>query len=636
MEPCRYQSIRDGGTIPERAGRAPAARGLVVSALFFFPRGGSAQVTRSLARALPAAGWQPTLAAGSLGQPGEPTHAASFFARTDVHALDYSPALELAEPLAAPVPFQPSYEDRPDAPDRVFAAVDDAAYERLAAAWIELLARAGAGAADLLHLHHLTPANEAAARGFPSLPVLGQLHGTELAMLRRIEAGAPPGWLYAQDWGRRLRAWARRCALLVVPPGAEADAALLLGLERAKLHGLPSGVELERFSRRPLAKDERLAFWRRWLVEQPRGWDESGRPGSIAYRDKELAPFRAGGPVFLYVGRYTAVKRLPLLISAHARAVERLGKPAPLVLVGGHPGEWEGEHPLATARRIGNRQVFLAGWRPHEELPQALNAADALVLPLRRRGLRARPRRGDGLRPTGDCLPGAWPGGDRCRRKDGLAHSARRRGGARRLAPRRRLRSGGAPGAWPTRSDRQPPIRLGGDRPSLRVPVRGAARLLSRAAACAGAARLSGAACAVQVDESLTDLAALPRISNSEAAVLAHLTDPLIVEPFDGLAERRQPVSAAVRDLRRIKDSLGLVSSQGDRVGGVLDQPELDRIGDSPSSYGPFGARFVCRLHPQVLRHQRRRPLVERVPLAGDLEHDLHSAEPISGMVGVL
>jgi glycosyltransferase involved in cell wall biosynthesis len=51
------------------------------------------------------------------------------------------------------------------------------------------------------------------------------------------------------------------------------------------------------------------------------------------------------------------------------------------VLVGGHPGEWEGEHPLATARRIGNRQVFLAGWRPHEQLPQALNAADALVLP---------------------------------------------------------------------------------------------------------------------------------------------------------------------------------------------------------------------------------------------------------------
>jgi glycosyltransferase involved in cell wall biosynthesis len=364
-----------------RGGRAPAARGLVVSALFFFPRGGSAQVARALARALPATGWRLTLAAGSLGRWGEPTHAASFFSGVDVHTLDYSPALERAEPLVAPVPFPPSYEDRPGAPDSVFAAVDDARYERLVAAWIDLLARAGAGSADVLHLHHLTPANEAAARAFPSVPVLGQLHGTELAMLRVIAAGAPPGWHYAQAWGRRLRAWARRCALLVVPPRAEADAALLLGLERARLRGLPSGVELEHFSPRPLAGKERLAFWRRWLVEQPRGWDRSGRPGSIAYADEELAPFRAGDTVFLYVGRYTAVKRLPLLISAHARAVARLGTPAPLVLVGGHPGEWEGEHPLATARRIGNGQAFLAGWRPHEQLPQALNAADALVLP---------------------------------------------------------------------------------------------------------------------------------------------------------------------------------------------------------------------------------------------------------------
>jgi glycosyltransferase involved in cell wall biosynthesis len=382
----RRTAHRGGGSVgPIDENRTVQERGdsrrRVLSALFFFPRGGSAQVVRSLARALPAAGWKPTLAAGSLGRRGEPTHAASFFAGIDVHPLDYSPALELAEPLAAPVPFPPSYEDRPGAPDRVFAAVDDAAYERLVAAWIDLLARAGAEMADVLHLHHLTPANEAAARCFPSVPVLAHLHGTELALLRAIEAGAPSGWRYAQSWARRLRAWARGATLLVVPPGAEADAARLLGLERAKLRGLPSGVELDRFSPRPLAGEERLAFWRRWLVERPRGWDESGRPGSVAYTDEELAPFRAGGPIFIYVGRYTAVKRLPLLISAHARALEQLGKPAPLVLVGGHPGEWEGEHPLATARRIRNRQVFLAGWRSHEELPQALNAADALVLP---------------------------------------------------------------------------------------------------------------------------------------------------------------------------------------------------------------------------------------------------------------
>ena len=99
-----------------------AAAGRVVSGLFFFPRGGSAQVARALARALPGAGWQVQLAAGSLGRPGELTNAGSFFAGIDVEPLDYSPALELADPLTARVPFPPSYEDRPRAPDRVFAA----------------------------------------------------------------------------------------------------------------------------------------------------------------------------------------------------------------------------------------------------------------------------------------------------------------------------------------------------------------------------------------------------------------------------------------------------------------------------------------------------------------------------------
>ena len=51
------------------------------------------------------------------------------------------------------------------------------------------------------------------------------------------------------------------------------------------------------------------------------------------------------------------------------------------MLVGGSPGEWEGEHPLTAARAAGDEQVYLAGWRPHEQLPEALNAADLLVLP---------------------------------------------------------------------------------------------------------------------------------------------------------------------------------------------------------------------------------------------------------------
>ena len=354
--------------------------GRVCSALFFFPRGGSAQVARALSEALVEIGWRVRLAAGSLGGPEASTNAASFFSGIDVSPVDYSPALRVADPLTAAVPFQPSYEDKPAAPDRVFAAVDDAAYERLVAAWAVALARAGAAEADLLHLHHLTPANEAALRAFPTVPTVGQLHGTELAFLRVLATGPPPSWRHARAWERRLRRWAEACEQLIVPPGAEAEVAALLGLKRYKLIGLPSGVELERFRPRPLAGQERRDFWRHWLVEDPQGWGEHGPPGSVAYRDEQLAPL-ASEPVFLYLGRFTVVKRLPLLIRAHARAQAQLKRPAPLVLVGGHPGEWEGEHPLATIRQLDARHVFLAGWRPHEQLPQALNAADALVLP---------------------------------------------------------------------------------------------------------------------------------------------------------------------------------------------------------------------------------------------------------------
>ena len=47
---------------------------------------------------------------------------------------------------------------------------------------------------------------------------------------------------------------------------------------------------------------------------------------------------------------------------------------------GGHPGEWEGEHPVTVARTSGSDGVFFAGWRGHDDLPDALAACDALVM----------------------------------------------------------------------------------------------------------------------------------------------------------------------------------------------------------------------------------------------------------------
>ena len=85
--------------------------------------------------------------------------------------------------------------------------------------------------------------------------------------------------------------------------------------------------------------------------------------------------------MLLYVGRFTEVKRLPLLIEAFARARPRFAEPAALVLIGGHPGEWEGEHPLEAIERLGCPDVFLAGWHSHDDLPDFLRAGDLIVHP---------------------------------------------------------------------------------------------------------------------------------------------------------------------------------------------------------------------------------------------------------------
>ena len=92
--------------------------------LLFYPRGGSAQVVRYLARALPAVGWDVSVACGSIGSPGEGSHAATFFAGLAVTVADFTPALAAfrqgEDAMAAQMPLHPSYEERPGAPDRLF------------------------------------------------------------------------------------------------------------------------------------------------------------------------------------------------------------------------------------------------------------------------------------------------------------------------------------------------------------------------------------------------------------------------------------------------------------------------------------------------------------------------------------
>ncbi len=112
----------------------------------------------------------------------------------------------------------------------------------------------------------------------------------------------------------------------------------------------------------------------------------AGAPATTRARSP-TAPSRraavASAPVLLSVSRFTEVKRLGLLVRSFARAREALresGRSASLVLVGGYPGEWEGEHPYDAIRATGARDVYLAGWHEHDALPEFFAAADVVVL----------------------------------------------------------------------------------------------------------------------------------------------------------------------------------------------------------------------------------------------------------------
>jgi glycosyltransferase involved in cell wall biosynthesis len=135
----------------------------------------------------------------------------------------------------------------------------------------------------------------------------------------------------------------------------------------------------------PLTREQRLDLLRHWLVDDPHGWDESGLPGSIRYPLEALDSFtgRAGEPIplLLYVGRYVDFKRVPLLVRAYARARPRFKTPVPLLIWGGYPGEWEGEHPQTVAKELAVDGVFFSGWRGHDELPLGLSCADVFVAP---------------------------------------------------------------------------------------------------------------------------------------------------------------------------------------------------------------------------------------------------------------
>ncbi len=367
------------------------APGAVLQGISFFPRGGSAHVVRYLSEALRDIGWRVRIVAGSVGGAGQSGHAETFYRGLPVHVADFTSALDAwrtgADPLAQRVPLHASYEDKPGAPDRCFGRVSPTLAERQVQAWQRVLAASGSEPPDVLHLHHLTPLHDAAQRLWPQAPTVTHLHGTELLMLEEIGRSDPP-WPYASYWVDRLGDIARRSdRVIVASPHVAGRAVDVLKLAPGQVAVVPNGVDTHHFRPLQLSVDEKLALLREWLVDEPQGWNESGRPGSVRYSAADLSAFidpasGAARPVLFYVGRFTRVKRVTLLLRAYARVRLRLGPAAPpLIIWGGYPGEWEGEHPYTLVRELALDGVFFVGWRGHDDLQLGFACADLLVAP---------------------------------------------------------------------------------------------------------------------------------------------------------------------------------------------------------------------------------------------------------------
>ena len=192
-------------------------------------------------------------------------------------------------------------------------------------AWEGVFERAGFGQVDVIHLHHLTPMHEAAARLWPERAVVTHLHGTDLKMLDRVgrldavavaldtgldrladivDSGGVPHdcrlpetdrellrqtnlsrYRYGKDWAARLEASARHSRRIIcISPHDASVAVRLLGVPGDLIEVIPNGVDTDLFDRSALTRDERLKLLRHWLVDDPQGWTSRGSPGASATR----------------------------------------------------------------------------------------------------------------------------------------------------------------------------------------------------------------------------------------------------------------------------------------------------------------------------------------------------------------
>ena len=332
---------------------------------------------------------------------GDPQHDANvFFEDIPLTVVDYTNAWRGFEQGEDPlsdewkVPFHPSYEDKPGVPDRVFYKLTDAEYAALLRCWTGVFEGVREHFhPDLIHLHHLTHAHVAAAQLFPSVPKLTQLHGTEIKMLEHLDESSKdsgsPNELSHLGRGILSDAVDATNHFAAISPDVCERAIARLAIDGKHITTIPNGVDTSLFQPLDWSPYEKWSFLRKILVEEPQGWDESGVPGSVQYDQSDIEKLRDKSgdlrPLVIFVGRFLDFKRVPLLLRAVSQVNQLFDSsnhpPFNLLVWGGMPGEWEGEHPHTVARSLDLSNVFFCGWLPHDALSEGLNVADVLVAP---------------------------------------------------------------------------------------------------------------------------------------------------------------------------------------------------------------------------------------------------------------
>lgn len=152
----------------------------------------------------------------------------------------------------------------------------------------------------------------------------------------------------------------RAAQVIAVGPQTAADLGHFWGVDAARLHTIPNGVD-RRF--RPVDAAYDAAY-------------------GAAFRQAKKLPTR----FWLYVGTLEPRKNLPLLLEAYARVRQAVGgDPIHLVLAGGRG--WNDEAIFARVAELGLREwVHFPGFVPDGELPDWYRAAEAFVYPSRFEG----------------------------------------------------------------------------------------------------------------------------------------------------------------------------------------------------------------------------------------------------------